>query len=144
MSRSDDTQARRPGFRLQRTKAALDSAAADTSDAAVRWGPLVAAVAIDVADFATAGPIGLATGVFVGGLLTAVVALANGAPTRRALALAALGGIYCALPLTEALPLATLLMLLHGLVGRSAKAALPEPQPAYATARVTQTGPGRR
>ncbi len=103
------------------------------------WAPLIAALAVDLADFATAGPIGLVAGLFVGGLLTGAVSLNAGARPHRALLLALLGGLYCALPLTEAVPLATLLTLLHTLLSRGPTAA-PEPSPA----RVVQAGPPRR
>lgn len=100
---------------LRRTTGALVSAGT------FRWAPLLAALAVDLADFATAGPLGLVAGLFVGALLTAVVSLSAGARPRRALALALLGGLYCALPLTEAVPFATLLTLLHTSLARGEK-----------------------
>ena len=123
-------------LKLQRTTAAL--AQSDRWS----WAPLVAAVAIDLADLATAGPIGLLAGLFVGGVLTTIVAKAAGAESRRALGLGVLGGIYCAMPFTEAVPLATILTLVHGLLQRSAAPAQPELAPVQT--RVVQAGPPRR
>ncbi len=82
------------------------------------WAPLIAALSVDLADFATAGPLGLVAGLFVGASLPGLVSFCAGAPTRRALLLALFGGLYCALPLTEALPFATMLTLLHTWLSR--------------------------
>lgn len=109
------------------------------------WAPLLAALAVDLADFATAGPLGLVAGLFVGGLLTTLVSLSAGARFSRAALFGILGGLYCALPLTEALPLATFLTLVHGLIARTAassEALAPEPVPV--PVRVTQAGRPRR
>lgn len=91
--------------------------------------PIVAALAIDLADFATAGPIGLIAGLAVGGVLTTIVALASGVRPGRALLLGMLGGIYCALPMTEAIPLATMLTLVHGFLLRTRAAGSETAQP---------------
>ena len=120
-------------------------------DGTLGWAPIAAALAIDLADFATAGPLGLLTGLFVGASLTTVVALLSGARPRRAFGLGLLGAIYCALPLTEPIPLATMLTALHGFLLRRKHAAqsadpasedAPNPEPA--AARVIQAGPGQR
>jgi hypothetical protein len=99
---------------LHRTAASLAQA-----DGRLGWAPIAAALAIDLADFATAGPIGLVLGLFVGGLLTTTVAFASGAKPRRALGLGLFGAVYCALPMTEAIPLATMLTLVHGFLLRT-------------------------
>lgn len=78
------------------------------------WAPIIAALAIDLADLISAGPHGLV----IGGVLTSLFALACGARPRRAMLLGLLGAIYCALPLTEPIPLATMLTLVHGFVLR--------------------------
>lgn len=111
-------------------------------------------MAIDLADFATAGPIGLVAGLAVGGLLTMIVASISGARPRRAFGLGLLGAIYCALPLTEPIPLATMLTALHVFLLRHKHAALtaedapasqpPEQAPEPNGGRVIQAGPGRR
>ena len=91
------------------------------------WAPIVAALAIDLADFVTAGPLGLVAGLAVGGVLTATVAASAGARPRRVALLALVGGLYCALPLTEALPLATVLAVLHrALAPRAAVSSEPD------------------
>jgi hypothetical protein len=79
------------------------------------WAPIVAALAIDLADLVSAGPHGL----IIGGVLTTIVALASGVRLRRALGLGALGAVYLALPLTEPVPLATMLTLVHGFLLRT-------------------------
>ncbi len=113
-----------PALKFQRSAAALAR-----EDGRYGWMPIVAALAIDLADFATAGPIGLVAGLFVGGVLTTIVARASGATRHRALLLGLLGGIYCALPLTEAIPLATMLTLVHAFLLRSRDAKTPESEP---------------
>ena len=106
------------------------------------WAPIVAALAIDLADFAMVGPIGVVFGLFVGGLLTTIVALASGSGLWRALGLGLLGGIYCAIPVTDAIPLATMLTLIHGFLLR--KRATPEQERAAEPATITQlAGDGR-
>lgn len=77
------------------------------------WAPVAAAVAIDLADLAMVGPLGLVAGLFVGFALTLLLARASGASWSRALGLGVLGGIYCMLPVTDLVPLATCLTLLH-------------------------------
>lgn len=89
------------------------------------WAPILAAAAIDLADLAMVGPLGLAAGLFVGFALTLVLARASGASGRRALTLALLGGIYCMLPVTDLVPLATILTLLHAGLTRQATPAEP-------------------
>ena len=120
-----------PSVQLHRTAALLGRAASGTgsaqADGRLGWAPIAAALAIDLADFATAGPIGLVLGLFVGGMLTTTVAFASGAKPRRALGLGLLGAIYCALPMTEAIPMATMLTLVHGFLLRA-----PKPDPAGA------------
>lgn len=74
---------------------------------------MLAAMAIDLADLAMIGPLGLAAGLFVGFALTSVLALTTGASLPRALLLGLLGGIYCMLPITDLVPLATMLTSLH-------------------------------
>ena len=97
---------------LPRTSSALAEARAPG------WAPVLAAVAIDLADLAMIGPLGMVAGLFVGFTLTLVLSLATGAPIKRALLLAVLGGIYVMLPVTDVVPLATMLTLLHGVLTR--------------------------
>jgi hypothetical protein len=131
---------------LRRSAAAISTAAADPR---LGWAPIFAALAIDLADFAMTGPIGLAAGLFVGGVLTMVVALLCGVRPRRAIGLGVLGGIYCALPVTDLVPLATMLTALYGLLLRRKAATPVVAEPAVdglepAAGRVVQAGPGLR
>lgn len=111
-----DTVSNAPGpavsrsFSLRRSTAALAQ-----SDGRLGWAPIIAALAIDLADLISAGPHGLV----IGGVLTTAFALACGARARRAIVLGLLGAVYCALPLTEAVPLATMLTLVHAFVLRT-------------------------
>lgn len=98
------------------------------------WAPVLAAVAIDLADFAMAGPLGLVAGLFVGFALTSVLALATGAKLPRAMLLGLLGGIYCMLPITDLVPLATMLTTLHLALLRRRDGA----EPAHASASAPQ------
>jgi len=98
-----------PSLSLRRSTAALAR-----DDGKLGWAPIVAALAIDLADLVSAGPHGLV----IGGVLTTIVALANGVRLRRALGLGVLGAVYLALPLTEPIPLATMLTLIHGFLLR--------------------------
>jgi hypothetical protein len=103
---------------LRRSAAALAR-----DDGRLGWTPIVGALAIDLADVFSAGPHGLV----IGGVLTMIVALASGARFSRALLLGVLGAVYCALPFTEPIPLATMLTLLHGFMLRMRSAKPPVP-----------------
>jgi hypothetical protein len=94
---------------LRRSTAALAR-----DDGKLGWAPIIAALAIDLADLISAGPHGLV----IGGVLTTLFALACGARAGRAVLLGMLGAVYCALPLTEPIPLATMLTLVHGFMLR--------------------------
>lgn len=98
-----------PTFSLRRSAVALAR-----DDGKLGWTPIVGALAIDLADVFSAGPHGLV----IGGVLTTIVALVSGVRLWRALGLGVLGAIYCALPFTEPIPLATMLTLLHGFLLR--------------------------
>ncbi|PRQ07463.1 hypothetical protein [Enhygromyxa salina] len=116
-------------------------------DRQLGWAPIFAALAIDLADLATAGPIGLVMGLFVGGVLTTIVASLSGAKLSRALGLGMLGSLYCALPLTEPVPLATMLTALHVFLQRRKHAEQAAKEPEHAESlgdRVVQVGPGHR
>lgn len=130
---------------LRRSAAALA-----TADHRLGWAPIAAAVAIDLADIATAGPIGLVAGLFVGGMLTTSVSMLSGVRFRRALGLGVLGAIYCTLPFTESIPMATMLTALYGYLLRR-KHEAPAAETTLAAAeeerdhgRVVQAGPGQR
>jgi hypothetical protein len=73
------------------------------------WGPILAAMLLDVADLFSLGPQGLVIGMLAGTTLGYRIAVASGFAAKGRLACAALGALYCFLPLTELLPLATML-----------------------------------
>lgn len=73
--------------------------------------PVFLGMLIDLLDFATFGPIGIRIGFIVGGLLTALVCMLQGVRMRYTLLMALAAGLYCAFPMTERLPLATLIAL---------------------------------
>jgi hypothetical protein len=98
----------KPRPELQRTLAVLGTREADSG-----WTPILTALAIDLADFARIGPTGLVMGFFVGFVLTLLLTLATDVPWWRAMVLSVLAGIYCMLPITDLVPLATMLTLLR-------------------------------
>lgn len=107
-----------PSPSLRRTTATLAR-----DDGRLGWAPVIAALAIDLADLVGAGPHGLV----IGGVLTTIFALASGARLRRSLGFGVLGAIYLALPLTEPVPLATMLTLIHGFSLRMRSSATAHP-----------------
>jgi hypothetical protein len=93
---------------LQRTATALG-----TREMGSGWAPILTALAIDLADFAMIGPTGIVAGFGVGFALTFMLTLATNVPLRRAAVLSVLAGVYCMLPITDVVPLATMLTLLR-------------------------------
>lgn len=93
--------------------------------AAKRHGlwPILGGVVIDVVDLATIGGLGIVGGMLVGSFVSYAVFRQQGMGRFKSMALGALGGVYCAIPFTEALPLATLLTLISSFV--SSPKALP-------------------
>lgn len=71
-------------------------------------GPLAGGMIIDFVDFATFGPIGLVLGPVLGGLAGWWVSSIYHFGTRGRIVVATLAAIYCTIPFTELLPLATL------------------------------------
>lgn len=113
--------------------------------AAARRSPVMAIVGglmIDVADVITLGGLGGVGGFLVGGLLTYGVCSNQGVSRFRTAALTMAGAVYCALPFTEALPLATMLAIISQLAPRTR--ALPAAEPAVEPVAVSQAGPARR
>jgi hypothetical protein len=74
--------------------------------------PILGAVIIDATDLITMGPVGLGMGMFIGGLLAWAVAYRHGLTIWQSMIAGTAGALYCALPFTEALPIATLLALI--------------------------------
>ena len=72
------------------------------------FGPVVAGLIIDLVDLATFGPIGLVLGLPIGGAAGYWMGRTLGLNKKASLLCALAAGIYCTLPGTELLPLATL------------------------------------
>jgi len=72
------------------------------------FAPLVGGAILDVADFVTYGPIGLAVGFQVGWLVGWWIGRFYGFSKVTSLYIAILVGIYCTVPYTEMIPLATM------------------------------------
>lgn len=73
------------------------------------FGPLFAGILLDMVDLATFGPLGFYAGMFVGSAAAYYLCRVAKLPRRWRMIGALLGGVYCTLPLTEFLPLGTLL-----------------------------------
>lgn len=72
------------------------------------FGPVVAGIILDVLDLATFGPIGLLAGIPVGAAAGYWMGSALGLPRGQCIFCAIAGAVYCTIPFTEVLPLATL------------------------------------
>jgi len=71
-------------------------------------GPMLAGLAIDALDLVTFGPIGLYTGLVLGGAVGWWLAPALGFPPRGRWLCALMTGIYCTIPLTGFIPAAAI------------------------------------
>jgi hypothetical protein len=72
------------------------------------FGPIAAGIIIDVIDFATFGPIGFILGLPVGGLAGFWMGRCLGLSKIASFYCAIAAGIYCTIPFTELIPLATM------------------------------------
>ncbi|MCA9061584.1 MAG: hypothetical protein KDA96_00915 [Planctomycetaceae bacterium] len=72
-------------------------------------GPVAAGMIIDGLDLLTFGPVGLVLGIPVGMLAGFWLGKSLGLEQRASLVCAIAAGVYCAFPLTEVLPLGTLI-----------------------------------
>ena len=72
------------------------------------FGPILAGVIIDAVDLATFGPIGLVLGLPIGGLAGYWMGTCLGLDRKACVLCALAAGIYCMIPFTEVVPLATL------------------------------------
>ncbi len=73
------------------------------------WAPVLAAILLDIADVLSFGPQGLFIGTIAGSALGWRIAAASGFSSKGRLVCAALAAIYCIMPFTEILPVATML-----------------------------------
>ncbi len=71
--------------------------------------PVIIGVLLDLVDFFTAGPVGFTFGFILGGGVTWLLLTLANYPREKRLWISLLAGIYCTSPLTEFLPLGTLL-----------------------------------
>lgn len=72
------------------------------------FGPVVAGILLDLLDFTTLGPIGLVIGLPVGAAAGYWMASTLGVEPKKRRWLALAAAVYCTIPFTEVLPLATL------------------------------------
>lgn len=73
------------------------------------FGPLVGGMILDAADFLTPGPVGIATGLFIGMPIGWWICSIYGFTIPSRLLCATLAGVYCMTPGTELIPLATMI-----------------------------------
>lgn len=71
------------------------------------FGPVVAGLVIDFVDLATFGPIGMYLGLPIGGFAGYWMGRALGLERKPSLVCALLAGVYCMIPGTEMIPVAT-------------------------------------
>ena len=79
---------------------------------AAALGPVAGALILDFADFATFGPLGLVIGWLVGGVTGWWISSLYGYRIRYRLFWSALAAIYCTIPFTAIVPLATIISLI--------------------------------
>jgi hypothetical protein len=72
------------------------------------FGPIFAGMIIDLVDLATFGPIGLVLGIPIGGLAGFWMGRCLGLSKLASFYCAIAAGVYCTIPFTEVIPLATL------------------------------------
>ncbi len=88
------------------------------------FGPVVAGLVIDFVDLATFGPIGLYLGLPIGGFAGYWMGRALGLERKPSLVCALLAGVYCMIPGTEMIPVATVV----GALARY-RESVPKPDP---------------
>jgi len=90
----------------------LNPAPADTAQQTKRlnraFGPVIAGLIIDLVDLSTFGPMGLYLGLPLGGACGYWMGRTLGLTQKQSLYCALAAGIYCMIPVSEFLPLATL------------------------------------
>jgi hypothetical protein len=94
------------------------------------FGPMLAGLAIDAVDLMTFGPIGIYTGMFVGGAVGYWLAPALGFPPKGRWLSALMTGIYCTMPITGFIPAATIAAGLSRALFQQGDAAASQADPA--------------
>jgi len=92
---------------LQELRSEFDSGTDSHRSTAV-WGPVLAAILLDFADLLSFGPQGLLIGLVAGSALGWRIAAASGFSVKGRLICAGLAALYCMVPFTELLPMATI------------------------------------
>jgi hypothetical protein len=102
--------------KLLPAKVELDAAEQSPASDATLWqrlyyalGPVAGCLVLDLADFLTFGPIGLALGIPAGAAIGWWLGSLYGFEKQGRAVLAALSGLYCTIPFTELLPIATII-----------------------------------
>ena len=75
------------------------------------FGPLIGAIILDLVDLASFGPLGIG-GFFIGGLVGWWMLSTHEISTSTRMWLSLLAGVYCLVPFTELIPVATLIAAL--------------------------------
>jgi|GEM_PF-1320890 len=101
------------------------------------FGPVIAGLIIDFMDLATFGPVGLFLGPPVGGMAGYWLGRALGLSQRHAVYCALAAGLYCTVPFTEVLPIATII----GACVRFWESGKNSPRPSQRRARDKRVGP---
>lgn len=82
---------------------------AHSSRAERAFGPVAVGLIMDLVDFSTFGPMGLYFGLLAGGSLTWYLCGLYDMPRRRRWPWVLAAGLYCTIPFTEFVPVATLI-----------------------------------
>ena len=72
------------------------------------FGPIIAGILIDIMDLSTFGPIGIFSGMLVGGALAYWICHIYAIPMKQRWIWVMLAGGYCTIPMTEFIPIATI------------------------------------
>ena len=72
------------------------------------FGPIIAGVLIDIMDLSTFGVFGIFTGMILGGMLAYWICAIYAIPLKQRWIWVLLAGVYCTIPMTEFIPIATI------------------------------------
>lgn len=109
---------RRPADGAVGERRGRNPGATTTDDAPLWWrvtsalSPIIAGMALDAIDLATMGPLGLTFGLFLGAVVGWTLSPIFGLRGRGRWWASVIAGLYCAIPGTEFLPIATMLAAL--------------------------------